>query len=215
MKLISPKRIVENTWKFLFTFTKTFIDYIKNPDFNRSFLATILGVFIAFLINDYRHQVILDRITEEKLHLVYLEMKYNSTLVNSVLKEYSRPVINEIFIRRTDYTLAISALNDNNIVSYLPKYKLSLLLNYVESLRTVNLFLEEHKEFSFSTNTKSFKSSNDMIQAIKSNAASAIASCQIVHREFDKYFDKDSYDQKKLNEIQQEIIELKEQHLQQ
>lgn len=213
--MMKAKSIVIQMWGILSTRVKSFLNYFKHPDFNKSLIATVLGVLIAFILNDYWHQVNLNKVTEEKLHLVYLEMQYNSTLVKAVLEEYSHPVITEIFIRRADYSLAISALNDYNIVSFLPNYKLSLLLNYIESLRTVNLFLDEHKDFSFSTQTKSFKSSNDMMEAIKSNAASAIASCNVIHREFEKYFDKDSYNHRKLTELQEEIIKLKNHYLQQ
>ena len=177
--------------------TKVF-GYIKDPDIIKPLIATMLGVFLAFMLNDYWHKINSDKATKDRLHLVCLEAGYNADLLKDALKAYSYPEIKEIFIRRVSYSLAISAANDNNIVAVLPNIKISLLMNYIESLRTINLSLDQHKSFSFITRTKSFKNSNDMMQAIKSNTASAIASCALIRRELEEYFDKESYEKIKI-----------------
>ena len=194
---------------------KTILGFIKDPDIIKPLIATMLGVFLAFMLNDYWHKINSDKVTKDRLHLVCLEVGYNADLLKEALKAYSYPEIKEIFIRRVSYSLAMSAANDNNIVTVLPKHKISLLMSYIESLRTVNLSLEQHQAFSFITKTKSFKNSNDMMQAIKSNTASAIASCALIRRELEDYFDKESYEKEKLNEYRKELMDLKNNLLQQ
>lgn len=201
--------------KLVRRFINSILKYFKQSGFIKPFIATILGVLIAFALNDYWHSINSNKVTTERLHILYLEAQYNSDLLEAVLEAYSLPVITEIFIRRPSYSLAMSALNDHNIVSLLPRHKLSLILNYIESLRTLNLFLDEHMEFSFITGTKSFKNSNDMMEAIVSNSASAIASCYLIQRELAEYFDKNSYDKKALGALQEEIFKIKKQYLKQ
>ena len=199
--------------KLIRRFIKSILKYFKRSDFIKPFIATILGVMIAFYLNDYRHSFYSNKVTTERIHILYLEMQYNSELVNEALKAYSKQIIKEIFIRRASYPSAISAVNDPNIVSFLPRHKLSLLLNYIESMRTLNLSLNMHQEFSFNTNTKSFKDSNDMMEAIRSNAATALASCYLIQRELEEYFDKNSYDDEKLNSLRKEMQEIQKQYL--
>jgi hypothetical protein len=53
-----------------------------------------------------------------------------------------------------------------------------------------------------------------MMQAIRSNTASAIASCALVRRELEEFFDKESYEKKKLNDYQNDLKDLKDKLLQ-
>lgn len=201
--------------KFKGNLFKEFYKYFKKSDFVKPFTATLLGVLIAFILNDYRQSFYSDKITKERLHILYLEMQYNSELINEALKAYSIPVITEIFIRRPSYPSALLAVNVSNIVSFLPRHKLSLLLNYIESMRTLTLSLDMHKEFSFLTNTKSFNYNNDLMVAIRSNAGSALASCYLVKRELEEYFDKNSYDDKKLDSLRNEMQKLQKLYIKQ
>lgn len=53
------------------------------------------------------------------------------------------------------------------------------------------------------------------MQAIRSNTASAIASCALIRRELKEYFDKESYEKKKLDDYRNELNDLKNKLMQQ
>jgi hypothetical protein len=143
--------------KYICGFAKKVVDIIKDPEILKPLVATTLGVLLAFTLNGWWHKINSDNATKDRLHLVCLEAGYNANLLKEALKAYSYPEIKEIFIRRASYSLAMAAANDNNIIAVLPKHKISLLMVYIESLRTINLSLEQHQSFSFITKTKSFK----------------------------------------------------------
>lgn len=107
--------------KSAFNFAKKVFGYIGDPDIIKPLIATMLGVFLAFMLNDYWHKINSVKATKDRLHLVCLEAGYNAALLKEVLKAYSYPEIKEIFIRRVSHSLAISAANDNNIVAVIPQ----------------------------------------------------------------------------------------------
>lgn len=78
---------------------KKVFGYIRDPDIIKPFIATMLGVFLAFMLNDYWHKINSDKATKDQLHLVCLEAGYNADLLKDTLKAYSYPEIKEIFIR--------------------------------------------------------------------------------------------------------------------
>ena len=75
--------------KSAFNFAKKVFGYIGDPDIIKPLIATMLGVFLAFMLNDYWHKINSVKTTKDRLHLVCLEAGYNAALLKEALKAYS------------------------------------------------------------------------------------------------------------------------------
>lgn len=173
-----------------------------------AFLATMLGVLAAFSLNEQSQQRYLNEITAQKLHLVFLESEFNGTTSHDALKKYSENNINTIFVKRTDPSLALAAIQDKNIVSFLPPYKLSLLISYIEAQKTLNQSLDIHKDYCLKS-AKNLETKQNLIQNIKKNSASATTMSYLLQQQLKEYFDKTIYNRKKILDLEAKVKEIK------
>jgi hypothetical protein len=177
---------------------------IRTIDFWIEILATMLGVLAALYLANLQQQQHLNSITAQRLHLVVLESQYNSSTVKEIFEVFSKGTPDTIMIRQTDTSMAVAALNDQNIVSFLPPYKLSLLVNYIASLRKLDHALTLHNDYllgmAINPQNKEALSGN-----IRANAASAATMCYVLQNELETYFDEKIYDREKIQSLQQEI----------
>lgn len=62
---------------------------IAQREFLTAFVATLLGVLTAFVLNDLWHESQANSKTKYILHQVVLESQYNGTIAYNALKTYS------------------------------------------------------------------------------------------------------------------------------
>ena len=171
-------------------------------------IATMLGVFAAFRLNTNYLQEQRNKITAQKLHSVFLESQYNSTIAKNAYNNFFQKTDPCIFIKPTDSSLALAATQDENIYSFLPAYKISLLISYVEAQKTLNNSLNNYKDYLLGMRKKT-ENKNKLIENAKGNAASAATMCFVLQRELKIYFDNEIYDHKKIISLKKEIKNIK------
>lgn len=184
-------------WKIVITFA-----------FWTELLATMLGVLAAFSLDRHWQQEHLNSITAQRLHLAVLESQYNSSTVKKVFEGFSKGNSNTIWLTQTDTSLAIAAINDQNIVSFLPLYKVALLVSYIESQEILNHALEFYNDYLLGTEVNS-KDKEALSENVRGNAASAAIMCDILQSELEMYFDKELYDHERIQSLEQEIEQTK------
>ena len=188
---------------------KCLLGIISRIDFWTALLATMIGVLIAFHLDQCGQKKEFDKVTLQKLHLVFLESEYNGTFAFEVFKKYSNDNIDKIFLQRMDYSLLSATIQDENIVSFLPPYKLSLLMMYMEAQNIFNNALDFYQNYRF--NMTDSKNRKQVIDNIKENAVAVYVISCTFQEEFKGYFDKDRYDKDKIIAISEKIaIEKKE-----
>lgn len=149
-------------------------------------------------------------ISLQKLQRVYLESVYNIKIAQHALHTYSMAKVDNLFIQRPTFAMARLALQDDNVLSFIPAYKISLLMEYINAIELLNHTLDFHKELALNPDLHKEISSYKDVQFIRTNAAAAVVNCLILQREFSEYSKKENYDRSKiqiLNEERKEIME--------
>lgn len=154
------------------------------------------------------------RISLQKLHRVFLESMYNITISQHALDTFSTEKVDSVFMERPTFAMALLALQDDNVLSFLPAYKVSLLMMYVNSIDLLNHTLDLHKEFALNTDLHNQISLYKDVQFIRTNAAAAVVDCRVLQKEFREYFDKEIYDRSKIQTLSEERNAIMEKVLQ-
>jgi len=188
---------------------KSLWQIIKTINFWTALLATMIGVLLAFNLNSQWQKSHLNKITAQKLHLVFLESQFNGTTAHEVFKVYSKSSVNTVIIKRTDVSLAFAAIQDENIITFLPAYKLSLLISYIDAQKTLNYSLENYENYLFGKK-QILQNKEVLINNIKGNAASALTMCLILQKEMKIYFNKHIYEHDKILSLEQNIKKTKQ-----
>ncbi len=187
--------------------------FISNRDFLISFVATMLGVLVAFWLNDFWHQNYQDKITKHRLHLVVLESQYNGSIAHEVLKVYSNINSMCFSIKRVDSTAARIAFEDGNLFKLLPFHKVSLIKSYIESMDTLNQSLDTYSDYLFSVHFKRDSQNDEFVSTVRNNCAAAIAISIVLRRSLNSYFNSDEYQHDKLLKMEKQIKEVSQKAL--
>ena len=174
------------------------------------------------IANLQQQQQHLDSLTIQKLHLVYLESQYNSTTLVKVLEAFSEGAPDTIRTDQAYTSLATAAINDQNIVSFLPHHKLTHLVSYIDSQEKLNHALRLYNDYLLgflgieedAKNQKTleiFLSNQEAFaENVRDGAASAAAMCYYLQLDFKIYFDKDTYDLEIIQSREQQVKKTKE-----
>jgi hypothetical protein len=128
-----------------------FLEWARKPEQKSNFVVTIVGVLVAFVLASFARGCVLDRSTKQSLHLVYLEAQYNIGNTKEFLRDYrkrsdhSEAEFTKINVKRLQSIAAVGVSQDENLVRFLPHYKLSLLMAYLETVTALNQALQSHQ----------------------------------------------------------------------
>jgi len=220
-------------WSF-----RTFVCWAwrKKGTFAIELTATVLGVYLALhydnlqqeqlrIANLQQQQEQLGSITTQRLHLVYLESQYNGVTVVEVFEAFSEGTPDKIILHQTYTSLATAAVNDQNIVSFLPHHKLTKLVSYIDSQQKLNHALRLYNDYllGFLTIEQGSKDQETLriflenqdafAENIRNNAAAAAAVIHHLQSDFKMYFDKDTYDHEAIESQDQQVKQTKEEIL--
>ena len=205
---------LRNIWAIV----RTFASWVAKNAFAIELVATTLGVLAAFYLANLQQQQHLNSITAQRLHLVVLESRYNSSAIKKAFEEFSKGTSNTIMIKQIDTPLAIAAINDPNIVSFLPTYKLVLLASYIDSQKKLDHALTLHNDYLLGLlgseeSSKNQEAISKTLEAfsenIRENAATAASTCYYLQNELEAYFDKETYDHERVQSQKLEIEKTK------
>ncbi|MBC8263155.1 MAG: hypothetical protein H8E47_03415 [Anaerolineales bacterium] len=182
---------------------------VRTIDFWIEVLATMLGVLAALYLANLQQQQHLDSITAQRLHMVVLESQYNGSTVKEIFEVFSKGTPNTIMLKQTDTSMAIAAINDQNIVSFLPLHKLSLLVSYIDSQETLNHTLKLYNDYLLLGTEVTSNNKEAFSENIRGNAASAAIMCDVLQDELKMYFDKKLYDHERIQSLEQKIEQTK------
>lgn len=143
-------------------------------------------------------------ISLQKLQRVFLESVYNIKISQHALHTYSKAKVDNVFMQRPTFAMALLALQDDNVLSFLPAYKVSLLMEYINAIDLLNHTLDLHKEFALNPDLHNEISLYKDVQFIRTNAAAAVTNCLVLQREFSEYSKKENYDRSKIQTLNEE-----------
>jgi hypothetical protein len=103
-----------------------------------------------------------------------------------------------------DTSMAITSLNDPNIVSVLSPIELSLLLEYIQAQARLDYTLAVQKDHLLQLNSDD---KERLSQAIADNALAAAKICDALQNEFQIYYHPAQYDQEKVQSIREYIVQ--------
>lgn len=198
-------RGLRNIWAIV----RTFASWVAKNAFAIELVATMLGVLAALYLANLQQQQHLNSITAQRLHLVVLESQYNSSTVKEIFEVFSKDTPNTIMLKQTDTSMAIAAINDQNIVSFLPLHKVTLLVSYIYSQETLNHSLKLYNDYLLLGTEVTSKNKEAFSENVRGNAASAAIMCAVLQSELEMYFDKKLYDHERIQSLEQEIAETK------
>ncbi|MHA2198199.1 MAG: hypothetical protein ACXADW_23085 [Candidatus Hodarchaeales archaeon] len=122
--------------------------------------------------------------------------------------------VDTVFMQRPTFAMTHLALQDDNVLSFLPAYKVSLLMEYVNAIDLLNHTLDLHKEFALNTDLHDEISLYKDVQFIRTNAATVVVNCLMLQREFSEYSDKENSDRSKIQTLYEERKAIMEKILQ-
>lgn len=167
----------------------------------------MLGVWAAFWLTGLSEQKAQDIATKQRLHLVVLESQYNGVIAKEIMDNCAN--FGTVTIYRLDATLATAALDDTNIIAFLPHHKASMLRSYVNAVATLNEAIHAHQTTLESTGYRQTPTEVSIRENLRSNAAAVIANIIVLREELSPYFDKTSYDHGAMRRAENRIKYLK------
>ena len=176
------------------------------------FLVTMLGVSAAFWLTGLGEQKALHSATRQRLHIVVLESQYNGAIAKKAMDACANPSA-AIIVEKPDTALTAAALEDANILAFLPHHKVSVLWTYVSAVATLNEAIEVHQSVLESANYRPPPVEADTRRNVRSNAASVLANAIVVREELNAYFDERTYDHAAMQRIENRLKYLKEEAL--
>lgn len=154
------------------------------------------------------------RISLGKLQRVFLESEYNLSISQNALNTFSTANVNTVFMQRLAFAMALLSLQDDNVLSFLPAHKVSLLMEYVNAIDLLNHTLDMHKGLALNPDMHKEISQYKDVQFIRTNAAAVVANCKMLQREFSEYAKIENYDRDKIQTLNEEREVIMEEVLQ-
>ena len=167
--------------------------------------VTAVGVLIAFLLAGWGGRKALNRATEQRLHLVVLEVQYNGTIAKEVVDGSANSSAATVRTERPHTPAAAAALQDSNILASLPYHKVSLLRSYIDAVATLNEALEVHQRVLEVAGYVPTPAEATIRQQVRSEAAAVLAMAVVVREELDSYFDPRTYDHEAMRRIEDRV----------
>ena len=165
----------------------TFWEFIKNKEFIRAFTATLLGVLIAFCLNDLWHKIQSGKRLEAELCAVYSETKHNARVALDAEKLFGNDPSTPL--KRPTTTALENALFDPNLLFRLPYDTIYLLRSYEKRLNVFEEVLNSIHIFRIQ-NIESKKLPTTLVKPLKHNIADTKVHCALVQEKLRKYYDK-------------------------
>ena len=169
------------------------------------FIVTMFGVWAAFWLAGWGGQAALDKTTQQRLQLAYMENLYNGTAAKEILDTYADANSLGINVNRPNSTAALAAFQDSNVLQFLPIHKVSLLRSYVNSISTLNQSLQVCQGLLETQNYRRTTQGKESRQNVHENAAAVFAMSFVLLEELKEYRDEQSPDWENIKRIENRI----------
>lgn len=169
------------------------------------FIVTMFGVWAAFGLAGWGGQAVLDKTTQQRLQLAYMENLYNGTAAKEILDTYADANSLGINVNRPNSTAALAAFQDSNVLQFLPIHKVSLLRSYVNSISTLNQSLQVYQGLLETQNYRRTTQAKESRQNVHENAAAVFAMSFVLLEELKEYRDEQSPDWENIKRIENRI----------
>lgn len=178
------------------------------PSVLASAIGSILGVTLYFWIAGIVEQNALDRATEQRLYLAYVEAKYNIKFAKYIYNDCAEG--NDanslrINVRRLSSAAAEAAFGDGNILSFLPLHRVSLLKGYMSDIATLHQVLQVHQSVLESQGFEATPQEKDARRHVRTFAADVNDIACEVRDELNDYFDEKDYNPEKFDELRDRL----------
>ncbi|HCO92842.1 MAG TPA: hypothetical protein DIU00_02640 [Phycisphaerales bacterium] len=169
------------------------------------FIVTMFGVWAAFYLSGWGGQVALDKTTQQRLQLTYMENLYNGISAKEILDTYADANSLGINVNRPNSTAALAAFQDSNVLQFLPIHKVSLLRSYMNSISTLNQSLQVYQGLLETQNYRRTTQAKESRQNVHENAAAVFAMSFVLLEELKEYHDEQSPDWENIKRIENRI----------
>lgn len=190
--------------------------FIKSCWFKKhfsEFIVTMFGVWAAFGLAGWGDQAALNKATEQRLVLAYLESKYNMSAAKGVLDMYTDANSLTIYLNRPISTAALVALQDTNVLECLPLAKVSQMKFYVDSINTLNQSLQLYEEVLRTQNYRITPLQDGARQKVHENAAAVLSVTHFLQKDLDEYADDRVFDREWMDKREDDFKYYKRQAL--
>lgn len=173
----------------------------------RGFLVTLAGVFLALYLTNNSQDRVSDIATLTRIRMTELEAQY---AMKAGLDACSNAQSggSGVFLMSFDLRAARSLAEDPHAPAMLPTHILSLLITYVAAGETLQRSIDVHRDFQVATGFSVTPMSDDLLSAIRSNAASLVAAASVVQERLAPY--KVDYDRTAIRSAETRIREVRE-----
>jgi hypothetical protein len=180
--------------------------WANKHDIISGFFVTMLGVWAAFWLTGLGEQRSLDSRTKQRLHIVVLESQYNGTTAKKIMDACADSVI---ILERPDAAATLAALDDANILTFLPHHKVSLLRSYANAITVLNEALRAYQTALENAEYRQTPAEARIRENVRSNAAAMLANVVVLQEELDPYFDKTTYDHEVMQRLEERVKYIK------
>lgn len=181
------------------------------PSVLASAIGSILGVTLYFWIAGIVEQNALDRATEQRLYLAYIEAEYNIKYAKNIYKDYAE--VNDVNslkmnTRWLSTAAAVGAFGDANILSFISLDRVSLLKGYIDDIATLHKALQLHQGVLESQGFNLTPQEKDARRHVRSIAVDVNDIASVLRDDLKEYFDEKDYNPEKFDELR-DRLELK------
>ncbi len=173
------------------------------------FVATMLGVLVAFWFTGWGEHRALDSATKQRLHMAYLESTYNGPIALEIMHADASSDSYSIRVARPDTAAAAAVLEDANILAFLPNEKVVLLQAYVRAVATLNEALQVHQSLLVSAGGGPTSAEVPSAENIRENALNVAGMTLIIQEELKPYVDEGTNDREAIDRIRNRVREAK------
>ena len=177
------------------------------------FLVAVAAVYIAFYLAAWSEQKIIDKTTQNRLKLAYMENLYNGIAAKEILDTYADANSLGINVNRPNSIAALAVFQDSNVLQFLPIHKVSLLISYVDSVNTLNQSLLVHLRILETQKYRMTTQEKEARQNVYKNAAAMFAMSFVLREELKEFYDEQSPDWENIKRIENRIKFVKEKAL--
>ncbi len=122
----------------------TTLAWLNKQNAVSGFFVTMLGVWAAFWVTGLSDRRVDNEATSQRLQLVHFEAEQNAILAQDIFRIEVSTNRADIILKRPQSSAVRSALADNNLPTFLPHAKLSMLFTYLDSIDALRTTLDIH-----------------------------------------------------------------------
>ena len=175
---------------------KRFYDGVFN------FFVVVMGVWLAVYVNGKNDQKHRNKETKTKIFSMILESNYNVNWGKRIMEVFSNDSSTTIVLTAPHLKAAESVLADNNLLNVIEPYQASIVVSYLNGMSMSGKIHAKYEAYLEMSGFRSTEGGIKLRKQIRDHAASDLAMCYVVQKEFSGFEKESKFDMKVIDSLE-------------